>query len=153
MQEVLTQTILSRTTTKLLFLRLVVVSSGHERKNMQENMAKISKSKLAILYVVAYSKDMDMAQCALKVYKYLAERRRELIPGEEQGVICTRNDVARELRLNSKQTFHAFKALRDLRLVSKHYIDGRPVYYKVVSPDEVLNVAGVVFSKEISEWR
>lgn len=107
---------------------------------------------LMMLYLAAYSRDMDRAKDAFKVYKYLAERRRELIPGKEKGVICTQKDVARALRFDTKRTFHSFKTLRDLCWVTKEYVGGSPVYYRVLSPDRILNMAKLIFLGDISKW-
>lgn len=107
---------------------------------------------MMMLYLAAYSRDIERAQYAFRVYKYLAERRRELIPGKEKGVICTWKDVARALKLDTKSAFHAFKTLRDLRWVTKEYVGGSPVYYRVISPDETLDMAIFIFGGDINKW-
>nr|DAT89816.1 MAG TPA: CodY-like protein [Caudoviricetes sp.] len=107
---------------------------------------------LMMLYLAAYSRDLERAEDAFRVYKYLAERRRELIPGKEKGVICTQKDVARALKLDTKSTFHSFKTLRDLGLVMKEYVGGSPVYYRVLSPDNTLGVAKLIFLGDILKW-
>lgn len=119
---------------------------------MKHKMAAMPESRLVILYIAAYSRDMRMAQCALNVYMHLIQQKRELTPGEEGGVICTRDSVAEELGLTSKEAYHAFKALRDLRLVVKHYVGTQPVYYRVVSPNNALELASEIFQKEIDGW-
>nr|DAP01609.1 MAG TPA: MarR family [Caudoviricetes sp.] len=120
--------------------------------NQEGHKHEMKAYHLMMLYLAAYSRDLERAEDAFRVYKYLAERRRELIPGKEKGVICTQKDVARALKLDTKSTFHSFKTLRDLGWVMKEYVGGSPVYYRVLSPDNTLGVAKLIFLGDILKW-
>lgn len=127
-------------------------TKGNRNMNQEGAKHEFPEHYLVMLYLAAYSRDIDRAHDAFMVYKYLAERRRELVLGKEQGVICTWKDVARALKLDTKSAFHAFKTLRDLCWVTKEYVGGNPVYYRVVSPDSILDMALLTFGWDISKW-